>query len=162
MNHRAGRRPTKARRQKHGVDIAMGALFAILACPVQPPQAIHVGLGLLFLTLLGIHVYQHRPWLKALGRGRWPTKRRRATALIGGAALALALCVALGIACLGLDDGEAGRQLGRQAGILRHQGFGLVHWHYAMGLLAAALSIAHALPHRPKRRQLRGRLSADT
>lgn len=75
------------------LDMAMTLLLLLLMSYQIMPQAVHVGLGLLFLALLLLHAADKRRWYAALGRGRY-TAVRLLPALVN---LLLPLCFLLTI-----------------------------------------------------------------
>ena len=94
MRNESNRNPKHMRKVR--IDYAMGAALLVLAARDLLPSLVHGAAVGALLVLLAIHLWQHRTWFKALGRGKWNQKRLVKTACIGTATVALIACAALG------------------------------------------------------------------
>lgn len=141
------RKPTASKRKNIMLDVMLCGIFLLLLLPIQATIGIHIGLGVLLLTLIGIHLYQHRRWFKALVKGRWNCKRFRKTALTALLTAAILLVIGSGLMLLSnyemnfIDIAqESIAQLAQDNAFLVSSQF-----HHLLGRIGFLLCIAHSL-----------------
>lgn len=141
------RKPTTSKQRNIALDVVLCGIFLLLLLPIQATIGIHIGLGVLLLTLIGIHLYQHRRWFKALVKGRWNSKRFRKTALTALLAVAVLLVIGSGLFLLSNYEmnivvlaQESIAQLAQDNAFLVSSQF-----HHLLGRIGFLLCIVHSV-----------------
>lgn len=132
------------------VDVFMGLTIVLLFIIRGGHWMPHRVLGIGLCILLAIHVYQHRKWFAALGRGKWTRKRVIRMLPIGAAALLL-IGIVLGFL---IPSGGVGMNAGIPMGT-RAYVMDLHHVFVIVGTLGIVVHVGtqvHQRVHRSARR----------
>lgn len=129
-------RPSPAKRRKIIIDVLLGLSVIALLTSEHLRPVFHRWEAIAFITLIAVHLWQHRNWFKALPKGAWPLKRKASAAisLIPGALTAIVVVL--------------GYLVPRSMAAYAAQGFfGIAQVHHVLGYGLAVLFFAHAFYH---------------
>lgn len=115
---------SSTKRKRIGVDVLLGIISVSLLVSLHSPVAVHVALGVALLFALVAHIYQHRRWFGALGRGTWNRRRIYKTVFSLSIALFLLSSTVSGLVGLFAEHGSL---------------------HHITGFIALFLCVVHPL-----------------